>query len=113
MALTINQAEFKRDEKVRTTMSDFAPIWLTNQTFRATEETLYFHLVYVHPLDGFISERFKYDAFNDVLYRMGSRKLTETEALEFQEQPPYLDGDTLSHIKNAPQFRAPRVTNLR
>jgi len=106
MALTLQQAQLRRDEKVRTGLGEFAPIWLTEETFRAPEESLYFYLIYAHPSDGLIKERFKYDAFNDVLYHMGGRKLSETEALAIQEQPPYLDGDVLTQVKNVPQFRA-------
>ncbi|MBX3084349.1 MAG: hypothetical protein KF716_22120 [Anaerolineae bacterium] len=106
MALTLQQAQLRRDEKVRTGLGEFAPIWLTEETYRAAEESLFFYLIYAHPSDGLIKERFKYDAFNDVLYHMGARKLSEAEALAIQEQPPYLDGDVLTQVKNVPQFRA-------
>jgi hypothetical protein len=109
MALTLQQAQLRRDEKVRTGLSEFAPIWLTDDTFRANEESLYFYLIYAHPYDGVIKERFKYDAFNDVLYHMGARKLSDEEVLVFQDQPPFLDGDVLTQVKNAPQFRTPSV----
>jgi hypothetical protein len=112
MALTHEQAQLKRDQKLRDAMTEFAPVWLTEETFRAAEEALFFYLIYAHPLDGMIKERFKYDAFNDVLYHMGARKLLEAESILVQEQPPYLDGDILTHVKNAPQFRAPRATNI-
>ena len=107
MALTLQQAQLRRDEKVRTGMGEFAPIWLTDETYRAPEESLLFSLIYAHPTDGLLKERFKYDAFNDVLYHMGSHKLSEAESIVIQEQLPYLDGDVLTQVKNVPQFRAP------
>jgi hypothetical protein len=106
MALTMQQAQLRRDEKVRTGMGEFAPIWLTDETFREAEESLYFHLIYAHPSDGLLKERFKYDAFNDVLYHMGSRKLSEAESIAVQDQTPFLDGDVLTQVKNVPQFRS-------
>jgi hypothetical protein len=108
MALTIEQARTKRDAKILDSLAEFAPIWLTDDTYRENEEALLFNLVYAHPLDGMVKERFKYDAFNDVLYHMGGRLLSESELLDIEAQPPYIDGEVLTRVPNAPQFRAPR-----
>ena len=109
MAFTIDEARFKRDIKVQNSVADLAPIWLVDETFKEDEDSLLFGLVYATEGDGWVKARYKYDAFNDVLYSMGSRKLTETEALTVQQADPYVDGDVASQPRNVPAFRAPSV----
>jgi hypothetical protein len=109
MALTVEQARVKRDVKVRDTYAAYAPVWLENERFVANEESLLFNLVYLHEVDGWVSGRFKYDGFNDVLYHMGSRRLTEAETIAIQAHEPYIDGEVAAQPRNAPAFRAPRV----
>src|SRR5258707_11655567 len=82
MSLTQKQIVAKRDQKVRSAMRDLAPVWMVNDEFRPREEALVFNLIYLHPHHGWISERYKYDSFNDVLYHLGQRLLFEEAALK-------------------------------
>ncbi len=105
MLITREEMARKRDVKVRAAMAERAPIWLTNEEFRPHADALLFDLVYASPVYGWVSERFKYDAFNDVLYHMGERRLSEIEALSFQDQEPYIGGEVANFVLNEPGNR--------
>jgi hypothetical protein len=99
------QIAAQRDAKVRQTLGELAPIWLVYEEFRPREDAIVFNLVYNDPSYGWMNRRFKYDGFNDVLYHMGWRLLSEAEQLEIVEKEPYIDGEVAVHVKNAPQYR--------
>ena|SRR5215475_10423902 len=105
MALTHERMREKRDHKVSLAMRDLAPIWLVNEEYRPREDSLVFNLVYLSPVDGWVSERFKYDAFNDVLYHMGVRKLSEEETLGLQEHDPFITAEVATRVPNSPAGR--------
>lgn len=105
MGLSKEQMREKRDIKVNGAMAQRAPIWLVNEEYRPQEDSILFSLVYANPVDGWVSERFKYDAFNDVLYHMGERRMTEAELLPIQEQEPYIKGEVASRVPNEPANR--------
>ena len=105
MPLSRERMTEKRDNKVRMTMRDLAPIWLTNEEYRPREDSLLFNLVYASPVYGWVSERFKYDAFNDVLYHMGVRRISEDEILPIQEQEPYISAEVATRVPNSPAQR--------
>jgi len=86
-------------------MRELAPIWLNNEEYRPREDSLLFNLVFENPVYGWVSERFKYDAFNDVLYHMGVRRIGEEEALSIQEQEPYLSAEVATRVPNSPAQR--------
>lgn len=105
MALTLEQAQLRRQIKIQDSMAQFAPIWLMNDTYNVDEQSLVFELIYAHPSDGMLRERFRYDAFNDVLYHKGAQKLTEEEMLVIEDQTPYVDGDVLTRVPIDPRGR--------
>src|SRR5260221_14328601 len=105
MALTEAQMRERRDKKVLTTMGERAPIWLINDQYRPREEGYVFKLVYANPVDGWVSERYKYDSYNDVLYHMGSRILSEEETLEFEQKDPFIPGEVATRVPNDPSQR--------
>jgi hypothetical protein len=106
MPFTKEQVAGLRDKKLADTMSDLAPIWMVNDEFRAREDALIFNLVFQDPSYGWMNRRFKYDGFNDVLYHLGWRLLSEDETLKVQETEPYIPGDIALHVPNAPSFRS-------
>lgn len=95
----------RRDAKVHAAMSELAPVWLINEDFKPREDALIFSLVFNDPSYGWMSRRYKYDGFNDVLYHMGWRLLSEAEVLSLTEGTPYLEGDVAVHVPNAPGYR--------
>ncbi len=105
MAYTQEQVTALRDKKIRETLEGLAPIWLINEQFKPREDGLAFNLIYQDPSYGWMSRRFKYDAFNDVLYHMGWRLLSEAETVEIQAKDPYITGEVAQHVPNAPGFR--------
>lgn len=102
MALSQAETRERRDKKVKAAMSHRAPVWLTNEQYRPADDSLLFNLVYADEVSGWISERFRYDSFNDVLYHMGTRTLSESEALTLQEKEPYIMGEVAEWVPNDP-----------
>jgi len=102
---SLAEAKIRRDRKVQAAMRRIAPVWLLNDDYRPVEESILFDLVYPHSVYGWVQCRYKYDAFNDVLYHMGERHISETEALTVQEQEPYLVGDIATAVPNQPHPR--------
>jgi hypothetical protein len=105
MSISREDAMRNRDVKVRAALSHVAPIWKVSDEYRPNEESVLFNVVYVNPEYGWINQRFKYDAFNDVLYRMGEKRLSEAESLSIQEQEPYILGEVATRVPEAPSYR--------
>jgi hypothetical protein len=105
--MAVNEAHVRerRDNKVRLMMADRAPIWLEKDEFRPHEEGLVFNLIYANTVDGWVSERYKYDGYNDVLYHMGTRILSEEETLSYEQTPPYIDGAVATRVPMDPAQR--------
>jgi hypothetical protein len=106
MPLSYEEMSTKRDKKVKAAMQELAPIWLVNEDYRPREDSLLFNLVYANPVEGWVSQRYKYDGFNDVLYHMGERRIADEETLDVQEKDPYITGEVASRVPNDPAFRA-------
>ena len=105
MPLSRERMSEKRDKKIHMTMRELAPIWLSTEEYRPREDSLLFNLVFENPVYGWVSERFKYDAFNDVLYHMGVRRIAEEEALAIQDKEPYLSAEVATRVPNSPAQR--------
>ncbi|MDK3161629.1 hypothetical protein FBR02_11205 [Anaerolineae bacterium CFX9] len=90
----------KRDAKARPHLAQYAPVWLVDQQIFPEDEAVQFNVVFQHNLYGWVNRRYRYDAFNDVLYHKGQTVLSEEEALQIQEQEPYLV-PTVTDIPNA------------
>ena len=82
----------RRDRKVKPTLEPFVPIWLVAERVITEEGAVLFNVVFQDPAYGWLNRRYRYDAFIDVLYRMGERRISEAEALVIQQQEPYLNG---------------------
>ncbi len=102
---TRQEVAARRDQKVLTTLGEIGPLWLINDVYRPLEESLLFDLVYAHSEYGWVQQRFKFDAFNNVLYHMGVTRLTEAKALEIQEGDPYLLGEVATAVPVHPVNR--------
>lgn len=100
-----DQALKRRNEKVRRAIN-VTPIWMVFDEFRAAEESFYFDLVYQHSMYGWIQQRFKYDAFNDVLYHFGQKQISEQHALEIQDTTPYIEGEFTIAVPVDPRPRS-------
>jgi len=90
----------KRDAKVKPHLSQFAPVWITNEEIFEEDEAILFNVVFQHNLYGWVSRRYRYDAFNDVLYHKGQVLLTEDQALAITDGEPFIAA-AVSNIPNA------------
>jgi hypothetical protein len=85
----------RRDRKMKPILEPFVPIWLVAERVVAEEDAVLFNVVFQDPAYGWLNRRYRYDAFNDVLYHMGERRISEAEVLVIQQQEPYLNGGGL------------------
>lgn len=90
----------KRDMKVRATLEQFAPVWLVEDRMEAQDDADTFTVVFQHNLYGWVSRRYRYDAFNDTLYYLGQMQMPEEKAIEITERDPYIT-TTISDVANA------------
>ncbi len=80
-----------RDLKTKPHVEQYAPCWLTDEKIIIAEEAVQFHIVFQHNLYGWVSRRYRYDGFNDVLYHKGQTQLEEDAALDIIDNDPYVD----------------------
>ncbi|NPV67157.1 MAG: hypothetical protein HPY64_08430 [Anaerolineae bacterium] len=98
--MTAETIRRKRDAKVVPHLQQYAPVWLESERLTADKEEILFNVVFFHPSYGWVSRRYRYDSFNDVLYHKGQRKLSEAEVLTLLEKEPYID-TVQSNIPNS------------
>ncbi len=90
----------KRDAKVHEHLSQYAPVWLVEDTVLLSEEAVRFNVVFQHHQYGWVNRRYRYDGFNDVLHFRGQTTITGEQALAVQEQEPYIS-PLVANIPNA------------
>ncbi len=81
----------RRDAKVQNHLQQYAPVWLAREQILDDKDAVLFNVVFQHSRYGWVSRRYRYDSFNDVLYHQGQRTLSEAETLAMQETDPYID----------------------
>lgn len=86
-----NAIRKKRDAKVENHLTQYAPVWLESESLIENQDAIIFNVVFWHPTYGWVSRRYRYDGFNDVLYHQGQRVLSEEQALALQDKEPYID----------------------
>lgn len=80
----------KRDEKAKPHLEQYAPVWLVDQQIVPADDAVAFDVVFQHNLYGWVKRRYRFDAFNNVLYHKGQVVISEEEALRIQEGEPYV-----------------------
>jgi len=80
----------QRDAKAKPHLEQYAPVWITDEKLMMEDDAVQFQAVFQHNLYGWVSRRYRYDGFNDTLYHKGQTVLSEDQALQIQEQEPYL-----------------------
>ncbi len=91
--LTEAQLKAKRDKKAKPTLEQYAPVYLVSESIDLEKPTILFNALFQHSLYGWVSRRYLYDGFNDVLYYKGQRRVSEDDAVEVQESAiPYIAG---------------------
>lgn len=90
----------RRDAKAKPHLAQFAPVWIIEEKVIVKDDAVQFEAVFQHNLYGWVSRRYRYDSFNDVLYFKGQGLLDEDAALNIQEQEPYIAAQ-VADIPNA------------
>ena len=90
----------KRKAKVMAHLEQYSPVWLVDQVVIPEDEAVQFNVVFQHHLYGWVNRRYRYDAFNDVLYHKGQTLVSEDDALDMQESSPWI-APGITDIPNA------------
>jgi len=90
----------KRDVKARPHLEQYAPVWMVEEKVIPKDDVIIFNVVFEHPYYGWVNRRYRYDAFNDVLYYRGQLILSEEDAVKVQEKPPYIEV-TVADVPNS------------
>ncbi|PJF39885.1 MAG: hypothetical protein CUN55_13435 [Phototrophicales bacterium] len=89
----------KRRDKAYDHLAQYAPIWLVDEKVLLDEDAILFNVVFYHPRYGWVNRRYRYDAFADVLYQRGQHLVDEDEALEIQQQEPFIVAPTVNTVE--------------
>lgn len=88
-----------RDAKVRPHLEQYAPVWLIDEVPILKDDALQFNVVFYHPYYGWVNRRYRYDAFNNVLYHQGQTLVPESDALyNLIERKPYIAAETVNTV---------------
>lgn len=88
-----------RDAKAIPHLQQYAPVWLVSETPLLKDDALQFNVVFYHPYYGWVSRRYRFDAFNNVLYHQGQTALSEDEALlNLAEKTPLISAETINTV---------------
>lgn len=90
----------QRFQKAKDHLSQYAPIWLADEQLILDEDAILFNLVFYHPEYKWVNRRYRYDAFTDVLLQRGQKVVDEDDALEIQEQEPFISAPTINTINS-------------
>jgi hypothetical protein len=94
----IHEMKLARDEKVREHLLQYAPIWLVEDTPKPENDSLQFKVIFNHSMYGWVSRRYVYDSFTDVLNHRGQMQIDEAETIEVQAQEPYLEAPDSNNV---------------
>ena len=87
-----------RDAKARPHLEQYAPVWLVEEIPTLENDALQFNVVFFHPRYGWINRRYRYDAFNDVLYHKGQTTVSEEHALALEQKKPYIEAEMINTV---------------
>lgn len=87
-----------RDAKARPHLSQYAPVWMVAEEIIPDEDSILFSVVFLHPSYGWTNRRYRFDAFNDVLYHMGQHCISENEAYNLEQTNAYIEASAGSPV---------------
>lgn len=95
----IAQMRALRDAKAIPHLQQYAPVWLVDDVPIPQDEALRFNVVFYHPRYGWVNRRYRYDAFNNVLYHQGQTVVDEGDLLlNLEEKTPYIAAETVNTV---------------
>ncbi len=74
------------------------PVWLVEETPILKDDAVLFNVVFYHPYYGWVNRRYRFDAFNNVLYHQGQITVSENDALALEEKRPYITAETSTRL---------------
>lgn len=80
----------RRDAKVIPHLEQYAPVWLVDQKVIVDEEAVQFNVIFQHHIYGWVNRRYRYDAFNNVLYHKGQTQISNDDLMLIQETEPWV-----------------------
>jgi hypothetical protein len=80
----------RRDAKALPHLEQYAPVWLVDEIVMPDDDAVQFNVVFQHHLYGWVDRRYRYDAFNDVLYQKGQTLVDDERVMEVQETDPWV-----------------------
>ena len=92
----VKQIAAMRDKKARNHLAQYAPLWLTDEKPIPEEDAVQFTVVFLHPQYKWVSRRYRYDAFADVLYQKGQNRIDEADALDLQSNEPFVNAPVIN-----------------
>jgi hypothetical protein len=88
----------KRDAKVQPHLAQYAPVWLVEEIPLVQDDAVLFNVVFYHSYYGWVNRRYRFDAFNNVLYHQGQIAISEEEAFALSEKKPYIAAETINTV---------------
>ncbi|MBI5957364.1 MAG: hypothetical protein HY866_01420 [Chloroflexi bacterium] len=98
MTERIEQMRTLRDAKVKPHLEQYAPVWIVSEVANLNDDSLQFNVVFYHSYYGWVNRRYRFDAFNSVLYHQGQTAMSEQEALDLTQKKPYLGAETINTV---------------
>jgi hypothetical protein len=90
----------RRDAKAIPHLEQYAPVWLVDEKVILEDEAVQFNIIFQHHLYGWVNRRYRYDAFNNVLYHKGQNQFPIEKLLALQETAPWITA-AVTDIPNA------------
>lgn len=94
----LNALRARRDAKAKPHLSQYAPLWMVQEEFILEDNSVRFSVVFFHPKYGWVTRRYRFDAYNDVLYYLGELLLDEDEALDIEATEPYISAEAINTL---------------
>jgi hypothetical protein len=89
-----------RDAKAIPHLQQYAPVWLVSEIPDPRNDVLQFDVVFYHPYYGWVNRRYRFDAFNHVLYHQGQEVISEAEAFSLEDKKPYIAAETINTVQS-------------
>ncbi len=88
-----------RDAKVIPHLQQYAPVWIVDEVPVLEDDAIRFNVVFYHTRYGWVNRRYRFDAFNNVLYHQGQNVVAENETLlNLEEKTPYISAETINTV---------------
>lgn len=97
---TLEHIRAQRDTKAIPHLQQYAPVWLVDEHPDVTNQAVQFNVIFYHPSYGWVNRRYRYDAFNDVLYHKGQNLEKEERILDLEDQPPYISAESINTLNS-------------